>query len=208
VVSGFHRPRRAQQGWLLLGLWLWAAAAWAGPPAALTDRTAWPEGLRSPEGFDRASRAELLVFAEAFAAVDRPRDAAFLRGLVRTSAVSVESAEAWKARTRALHAQLSTLLAPERPRLFRPPYGQRSAALLEQLHGLGVRSVLWNIDSQDWQAQVTPPLAAGRVVTLMLLWRRGILLFHDPASKALHALPHLWAVLGGSGVTWLDCRTL
>jgi hypothetical protein len=68
--------------------------------------------------------------------------------------------------------------------------------------------VLWNIDSQDWQAQVTPPLAAGRVESLMLLWRRGIILFHDIRPKARLALPQLWRALEGSGVRWMDCREL
>jgi peptidoglycan/xylan/chitin deacetylase (PgdA/CDA1 family) len=107
----------------------------------------------------------------------------------------------------AFHAELVKVLpeGQERLTLFRPPYGQRGDAVLKQLASSGLTDVLWNIDSQDWQAAVTPRLAAGRVVTLMLLWRRGILLFHDIHPKAREALPLVWSQVD-TGVTWLACR--
>jgi peptidoglycan/xylan/chitin deacetylase (PgdA/CDA1 family) len=119
----------------------------------------------------------------------------------------------WPEATSALAAfdgQLATLLPAGQPRLlfFRPPYGERSPEVLRALAGAGLTDLLWNIDSQDWQAAVTPELAAGRVLTLMLLKRRGIVLFHDVHAKALGALPRIWQALAGSGVHWLDCRTL
>jgi peptidoglycan/xylan/chitin deacetylase (PgdA/CDA1 family) len=89
---------------------------------------------------------------------------------------------------------------------FRPPYGQRNAAILQILHDSKMIDVLWNIDSQDWQHPVTPELAAGRVTSLMLLWRRGIILFHDIHPKAQGALPAIWKATEGAHVTWRDCR--
>ncbi len=109
-----------------------------------------------------------------------------------------------------LHPELERILPEGQPRLslFRPPYGQRNPAFLEELSRQRLRSVLWNIDSQDWQAQVTPPLEVGRVVSLMLLWRRGIILFHDIRPKARLSLPRIWSAMDGTGVRWMDCRAL
>jgi peptidoglycan-N-acetylglucosamine deacetylase len=90
--------------------------------------------------------------------------------------------------------------------LFRPPYGQRNPEVLQALERVGMKNVLWNIDSQDWHAKTTGPRAAGRVLSLMLLWRRGIILFHDIHPKAPEALPRIWRETRGSGVSWVDCR--
>jgi hypothetical protein len=40
----------------------------------------------------------------------------------------------------------------------------------------------------------------------MLLWRRGIILFHDTHAKASEALPRIWRETRGSGVRWVDCH--
>ncbi|MFM8330168.1 MAG: polysaccharide deacetylase family protein [Candidatus Methylumidiphilus sp.] len=89
---------------------------------------------------------------------------------------------------------------------FRPPYGQRlpdSGAFFSQ-HGLQV--ALWNIDSQDWNGKVSADAAAQRVMALMLLWRHGVMLFHDIHPKAQTALPWLLAQTQKAGVVWEDCR--
>ena len=90
---------------------------------------------------------------------------------------------------------------------FRPPYGQRrsdSPAFFQQ-HGLSV--ALWNIDSQDWNATLRADEAANRVLTLMLLWRRGAILFHDVSPKANTAVPWLLAQTRKAGIVWEDCRS-
>lgn len=89
---------------------------------------------------------------------------------------------------------------------FRPPYGQRrsdSGGFFQQ-NGLAV--VLWNIDSQDWNTTLRADEAANRVLTLMLLWRRGVILFHDVHAKANTAVPWLLAQTRQAGVVWDDCR--
>ena len=108
----------------------------------------------------------------------------------------------------AFHARLAESLPEGQSKLtlFRPPYGQRTPAILQALEHGGMKNVLWNIDSQDWHASTTGPKAAGRVLTLMLVWRRGTILFHDIHPKALDALPRLWREVRGSGVKWADCR--
>lgn len=41
------------------------------------------------------------------------------------------------------------------------------------------RIVLWNIDSQDMSPGLSIQQVADRVTTLMLLWRKGIIRWHD-----------------------------
>ena len=77
---------------------------------------------------------------------------------------------------------------PNRPPLFRFPYGARNAegkALLEQAH---LRSVMWNIDSMDW-ADPVPNSIADRVLREIDKQGRGIVLFHDIHDRAVKALP-------------------
>jgi len=96
---------------------------------------------------------------------------------------------------------------PEQYRpFFRPPYGQRLAdsGKFFSEHGLSV--ALWNIDSQDWNAKVSESDAAQRVLTLMLLWRRGVILFHDVHPKAEKAVPWLLEQTQSTGISWDDCR--
>jgi len=89
---------------------------------------------------------------------------------------------------------------------FRPPYGQRRAdsGAFFSKHDLQV--ALWNIDSQDWNSRVNGEDAAQRIMTLMLLWRRGVILFHDIHPKALVAVPWLLDYTRQTGVVWQDCR--
>jgi len=90
--------------------------------------------------------------------------------------------------------------------LFRPPYGQRKAdsdAFFSDAH---LRVTLWNIDSQDWNNKVNAEQVRQRVLALMLLWRHGVILFHDIHPKAQVAVPWLLEQTKGSGVTWLDCH--
>jgi peptidoglycan/xylan/chitin deacetylase (PgdA/CDA1 family) len=91
--------------------------------------------------------------------------------------------------------------------LFRPPYGQRKSDSGEffQKEGLGV--ALWNIDSQDWNAQIKAEDIINRMEILMLIKRRGVLLFHDIHPKAQKAVPLIIAEFG-SAVEWGDCRQI
>lgn len=89
---------------------------------------------------------------------------------------------------------------------FRPPYGQRlsdSGSFFSSNH---LTVALWNIDSQDWNAKVSDRDAAQRVLTLMLLWRSGVILFHDVHAKAVNSVPWLISQTNGSGIAWDDCR--
>ena len=88
---------------------------------------------------------------------------------------------------------------------FRPPYGQRSPEMVKHLGELGDPVVLWNVDSQDWNAKLPADRVGDRVFTLMLLWRSGIVLFHDVHPRALKALPGLAAGAKAAGVQFVEC---
>lgn len=90
---------------------------------------------------------------------------------------------------------------------FRPPYGQRrndSSAFFQQNQ---LRVALWNIDSRDWDKNINGHDAGQRVLTLMLLWRHGVILFHDIQPQAEQAIPFILAHTQESGIQWEDCHT-
>ncbi len=97
--------------------------------------------------------------------------------------------------------------APTATVLFRPPYGQRTKEIASWASAARSPVVLWNIDSQDWNAKMPATAVPDRMLTLMALWRRGILLFHDTHAKAAHALPELVRTARAAGLTFLDCHT-
>jgi peptidoglycan/xylan/chitin deacetylase (PgdA/CDA1 family) len=97
---------------------------------------------------------------------------------------------------------------PNNKVVFRPPYGQRSVELTRFVVDRGGKVILWNIDSQDWNDKIAKNEVGSRVKKLMLLKRRGIILFHDVHDKGLTALPEIIEFAAKSGVTWADCHTL
>jgi len=87
---------------------------------------------------------------------------------------------------------------PNRPPLFRFPYGARNAegkALLESQH---LQSVMWNIDSMDW-ADPIPNSIADRVMREVDKQGRGIILFHDIHERTVKALPLVMGRLVAEG---------
>jgi len=91
--------------------------------------------------------------------------------------------------------------------LFRPPYGQRKADSGAFFEAQGLHVALWNLDSQDWNNHVTPDDIQSRMLTLMLIKRHGVMLFHDVHPKAKTALPALFEEVGDA-VAWGDCAQL
>lgn len=87
-------------------------------------------------------------------------------------------------------------------RLFRAPYGARRERELEQMQRHHLRSWLWNVDSQDWQAsmQAHPGRIAGRTLALMLLQRRGIVLMHDVQPRTADELQLLLPAMKRAGL--------
>ncbi|MEB0229452.1 polysaccharide deacetylase family protein [Undibacterium sp. 10I3] len=84
--------------------------------------------------------------------------------------------------------QLLKAIDPARSSLFRFPYGAKNKEGMQILSSLGLRSVLWNIDSLDW-ADPVPNSIANRVLATVDKEQRGIILFHDIHERTVKALP-------------------
>ena len=91
---------------------------------------------------------------------------------------------------------------------FRPPYGQRNKRLADYLALKNSKNILWNIDSQDWSSKINAQEIADRQITLMLLWRKGILLFHDVHAKAQVAVPIIHDYFKKSNIVWVDSKSI
>lgn len=100
--------------------------------------------------------------------------------------------------------QLLKAVDTRRSALFRFPYGARNAEGLQVLNKLGLRSVMWNIDSLDW-ADPVPSSIASRVLGSLEKEKRGIILFHDIHERTIKTLPLVLDKLiadGYSFATW------
>ena len=94
--------------------------------------------------------------------------------------------------------KLLKAIDPDRPPLFRFPYGARNAegkALLAEEH---LTSVMWNVDSMDW-ADPIPNSIADRVMREIDKNGRGIVLFHDIHERTVKALPLVMSRLVAEG---------
>jgi len=82
------------------------------------------------------------------------------------------------------------------PTLFRPPYGEWDARLEAVAAGLGMKLVLWDVDTQDWDGRTTDEIvaAAGR------LEPGQVLLMHDWPPATLAAVPGIVANLAARGI--------
>ncbi len=114
----------------------------------------------------------------------------------------------WQASIERTRDLLKQTLAPDMVApLFRPPYGQRRADSGPFFRTQSLRVALWDIDSQDWNRHVSAADVINRMITLMLIKRHGVLLFHDVHPKARVAVPAIIKTFGNS-VDWGDCHHL
>ena len=91
---------------------------------------------------------------------------------------------------------------------FRPPYGQRQPDSGPYFRDRGLKVMLWNIDSHDWDDGLRADQVEQRVMSLMLLWRRGFILFHDFFPRARMVVPRLISWLAHDDVAWVDCHRI
>jgi peptidoglycan/xylan/chitin deacetylase (PgdA/CDA1 family)/tetratricopeptide (TPR) repeat protein len=90
------------------------------------------------------------------------------------------------------------------PVLFRPPYGAANVEILSEIQTDKMKTVIWNVDSEDW-ADPVPNSVAQRVITEVEKQQRGIILFHDIHKVGLDALPVVIETLQADGykfVSW------
>ncbi|ANC04876.1 polysaccharide deacetylase [Pseudomonas putida] len=112
--------------------------------------------------------------------------------------------QGWQDSLRRSQAQVQGLMPEQYVPLFRPPYGQRRADGEAFMAAQGLQVSLWDIDAQDDSA-LDAEQSAQRVMTLMLLWRKGVIQFHDTLPKAQPALEWLLQQTAQSGIGWEDC---
>lgn len=82
--------------------------------------------------------------------------------------------------------------------LFRFPYGAGSKEASRLLQDDHLKSVMWNIDSEDW-ADPVPSSIAERVLQQVREQGRGIILFHDIHERTVKALPAILDQLVADG---------
>ncbi|MGA5197941.1 polysaccharide deacetylase family protein [Streptomyces exfoliatus] len=82
------------------------------------------------------------------------------------------------------------------PKLFRPPYGETNATLKAVQAAHGLREILWDVDSQDWNNAGTDAIvqAASRLTA------GQIILLHDWPANTLAAIPRIAQTLAGKGL--------
>lgn len=97
---------------------------------------------------------------------------------------------------------LLTSILKSPPVLFRPPYGAANADILSEVQSDKMKTVIWNVDSEDW-ADPVPNSVAQRVITDVEKQQRGIILFHDIHKVALDSLPVVIETLEADGYTFV-----
>ena len=90
--------------------------------------------------------------------------------------------------------------------LFRPPDGQRRADAQGFFKTQGLQVALWDIDAQDGAGKLKANQSAQRVLTLMLLWRHGVINFNVKQDGVKTAMPWLITQTAQSGIGWEACQ--
>ncbi len=83
------------------------------------------------------------------------------------------------------------------PTLFRPPYGETNSTIISAATALGLTTVTWNLDTQDWNGASTPA-----IVSAANNAQNGtIFLMHDGYTTTNQAVPTIVANLKNKGLT-------
>ncbi len=82
------------------------------------------------------------------------------------------------------------------PAIFRPPYGETNATLESAASALGLRTVTWDVDSQDWNGATTAQI----VQRASTLTNGQLILMHDQYAATVAAIPQIAAGLASRGL--------
>ncbi len=85
--------------------------------------------------------------------------------------------------------KLDTSVYGFKPKFFRCPYGAcgpQTSAIRQKIADQGMISVIWNVDSLDWQDH-NPASIYARVKKQMAVQKKGIILFHDIHPQSVTA---------------------
>ncbi len=105
--------------------------------------------------------------------------------------------------------QIIAKTAGVRPQFFRPPYGKIRPGMIRLVENLGLKTVLWSVDSRDY----IPATTVQDVVRQVLgkVKSGSIVLFHDAgptAEKTSQALPIILQNLQNRGFQFLPLSVL
>jgi peptidoglycan-N-acetylglucosamine deacetylase len=81
---------------------------------------------------------------------------------------------------------------PPRPAVFRPPYGATNTTVNGQAKALGLKTILWSVDSYDSRGYSTANIAH---TVLKLVQPGAIILLHDVIPATARALPRILRIL-------------
>jgi len=82
------------------------------------------------------------------------------------------------------------------PRLFRPPYGETNATVQSVASRYGLRQIIWDVDSGDWNnASVSAIVAANARLT-----NGQVILMHEWPANTLSAIPQIARTLASRGL--------
>ncbi len=82
------------------------------------------------------------------------------------------------------------------PKLFRPPFGETNATVQAVEAQFGLKQIIWDVDSQDWNgASVDAIVAANARLT-----NGQVILMHEWAANTLTAIPRIAQGLASRGL--------
>ncbi|MFG2378102.1 polysaccharide deacetylase family protein [Streptomyces sp. NPDC048504] len=73
------------------------------------------------------------------------------------------------------------------PKLFRPPYGETNATVKAVEAKYGLKEIIWDVDSQDWNGASTDAIVAAAA----RLTNGQIILMHDWPANTVAAIPRI-----------------
>lgn len=91
-----------------------------------------------------------------------------------------------------------------KPSLFAPPYGERGEAVLKAAEEAGYTTILWSIDTIDWQ-RPEPSVIVRRVTEKA---HNGAIVLMHPTAPTVHALPAMVKELKKQGYELVKVSTL
>lgn len=93
----------------------------------------------------------------------------------------------------------------QRPKLFRPPYGDYNNALVDTVTDLNMYCIQWDVDSLDWK----DPTADDMVKRIKSKIKPGsIILMHNGAKNTPEALPKIIKMIKEEGYTLIPISEL
>ncbi len=83
-----------------------------------------------------------------------------------------------------------------RPTIFRPPYGRVNSTITQAASDLGMLTLTWDVDSEDWNGA-----SASQIVSANGRLQNGqVILMHENQNQSLQAIPQIAANLKARGL--------